>query len=122
MATSAIFAFLGFPTHDDCHFYVVTDGYPTGAAWRFSSALRIGCLLAELPACFVNTQLGSITQAASDEAANADYRYKVVFQSLSRPLVYVTAWRRLPWGDQWIPRCESMPLNAFVKRFLPEPD
>lgn len=113
---------MGFPTHDDCHFYVVTDGYPTGAAWRFSSALRIGCLLAELPACFVNTQLGSITQAASDEAANADYRYKVVFQNLSRPQVYVTAWRRLPWGDQWIPRCESMSLNAFVKRFLSEPD
>ena len=40
LATRAVFSFTGFAGVPVRHLYLHHDGYPTGAAWRFSAALR----------------------------------------------------------------------------------
>ena len=40
MATRAVYSFTGFPSTPERHLYLHHDGYPTGAAWRFATALR----------------------------------------------------------------------------------
>ena len=121
MPASATYCFSRFPGQPDSHFYLHHDGYPTGAAWRFSDVLRSCSQLADFPSCFVNTQPDSIRLAGPDAAADAEYRYRVEFQRMPTAEIQIMAWRRLPGSDSWIPRCESMPLNAFIKRFLRVP-
>ncbi len=119
MATRAVFSFTGFPGVPQCHIYLHHDGYPTGAAWRFAAAMR------ENPesACFLVAFLSSQPRAepiqSPDQAADAEYRYRVQLVPGPEPLLQVQCWRRIPGGGIWHPRCGPMPLAAFIQRFLP---
>ncbi len=125
MATRAVYSFTGFPGAPVRHLYLHHDGYPTGAAWRFATALREQQELA----AFLSTQPSAEPLAAPEQAADADYRYQV--QLLAGEVggnaacdpasaqVQVQCWRRLPGGTNWQPRCRPMPLAQFIRRFLP---
>ncbi|WP_255144584.1 hypothetical protein [Synechococcus sp. ATX 2A4] len=75
MATRAVYSFTGFPGAPVRHLYLHHDGYPTGAAWRFATALREQQELAAFLAAFLRTQPGAEPSAAPELAADADYRY-----------------------------------------------
>lgn len=119
MAIRAVYSFTGFPAQPDCHLSLHHDGYPTGAAWRFASALRICPQPTQLPACFGSSQPGSLPLAAVEEAADAEYRYRVEFQPGAAEPLQVICWRRLPGSSAWCYRCGPMPLAVFIARFLP---
>ncbi|MCP9773936.1 hypothetical protein KBY66_15195 [Synechococcus sp. Tobar12-5m-g] len=54
-----------------------------------------------------------------DQAADAEYRYRVQLVPAPEPHLQVQCWRRIPGGGSWNPRCGPMPLAAFLQRFLP---
>jgi hypothetical protein len=122
LTTPATYSFSGFPDQPERHLYLDHDGYPTGAALRFATALQTCAQLAEFPTCFVKSVPQSIAESGPDAAADAEYHYRVEFKRLPTAVLEVQAWHRRPGSDGWMPRCELMPLNAFLKRFLPEPD
>ncbi|KEF41900.1 MAG: hypothetical protein ER33_08510 [Cyanobium sp. CACIAM 14] len=119
MATRAVFSFTGFPGTPEHHSYLHHDGYPNGAAWRFATALREDPEPASFLAAFLSTQHQAEPLACPEQAADAEYRYRVELLPGTDPQLAVQCWRRLPGGDIWIPRCGPMPLAAFIQRFLP---
>ena len=119
MATRAVYTFTGFPEVPVRHLYLQHDGYPTGAAWRFQTALQLCARPAEFLDCFQSSQPGCIALTQPEEAADAEYRYRVEACSNPAMSLQVQAWRRLPDGHGWILRCGPMPLALFIRRFLP---
>ena len=119
MATRAVYSFVGFPELPVRHLYLHHDGYPTGAAWRFQTALQQCALPVEFLDCFQSSHPGCIALVGPEEAADAEYRYRVEYCGAPIPGLHVQAWRRLPVGDGWMLRCGPMPLAQFIRRFLP---
>jgi hypothetical protein len=118
LATRAVYSFTGFTGAPERHLYLHHDGYPSGAAWRFASALRETAAASSFLAAFLSTQQQAEPLASPDQAADAEYRYRVQLLPGTDPHLEVQCWRRLP-GDSWIPRCGPMPLATFIQRFLP---
>jgi hypothetical protein len=119
LATRAVYSFTGFPGAPVRHFYLHHDGYPTGAAWRFATALRHHPAAAAFLAAFLSTQPGAEALAGPEQAADAEYRYVVKLLPGIDPQLQVQCWRRIPGGCCWHPRCGPMPLAVFIQRFLP---
>ena len=119
MATRAVYTFTGFPEAPLRHLYLHHNGYPTGAAWRFATALRHHSAPAAFLAAFLHTQPGAEALSCPEHAADADYRYGVTLLAGGRPALHVQCWRRLPGGESWNPRCGPMALDVFIQRFLP---
>jgi hypothetical protein len=57
--------------------------------------------------------------ARSEQAADAEYRYRVQLVLVADPCLQIQCWRRIPGGDIWNPRCGPMPMAVFIQRFLP---
>ena len=119
MATRAVFSFTGFPGVPVRHLYLHHDGYPTGAAWRLAAALHENPEPASFLAAFLTTQPRAEPIKSPDQAADAEYRYRVQLVPDPDPLLPVKCWRRIPGGASWNPRCGPMPLEVFIQRFLP---
>ena len=119
LATRAVYTFTGFPEAPVHHLYLHHDGYPTGAAWRFATALRDQPAAAEFLAAFLSSQPGAEALAGPEQAADADYRYVVELCSGEDPELRVQGWRRPPGITTWHPRCGPMALTVFIERFLP---
>jgi hypothetical protein len=119
VATRAVYTFIGFPGLPVRHLYLPHDGYPTGAAWRFRSALQNCARPAELLDCFQSSQSGSVPLHGQEEAVDAEYRYRLEYSSAPLEGIQVQAWRRQPGSHLWILRCGPMPLALFIRRFLP---
>jgi hypothetical protein len=119
LATRTVFSFTGFPGVPDHHLYFNHDGYPTGAAFRFAAALRENSDPASFLAAFLSTHPRAEPIQCPDQAADAEYRYRVQLVPGPEPQLQVQCWRRIPGADSWNPRCGPMPLAAFIQRFLP---
>ncbi|APD47810.1 hypothetical protein KQ302_07715 [Synechococcus sp. CS-602] len=119
MATRAVFSFTGFPGDPERHVYLHHDGYPTGAAWRFAVALREAADASGFLVAFLRSQQQAEPLASPEQAADAEYRYRVRFPPGTDPHLEVQCWRRIPGSSSWSPRCGPMPAAAFIKRFLP---
>ena len=119
MATRAVYSFTGFAGAPEHHLYLHHDGYPTGAAWRFAAAQRESADASGFLTAFLSTQVQVEPLASPEQAADAEYRYRVQLLPGSDPGLQVQCWRRLPGGSSWIARCGPMPLTTFIQRFLP---
>jgi len=119
LATRAVYSFTGFPGDLERHLYLHHDGYPTGAAWRFAAAQREASEASGFLAAFLSTQAKAEPLASPEQAADAEYRYRVQLLTGIDPHLQVQCWRRVPGRGSWIPRCGPMPLAAFIQRFLP---
>jgi hypothetical protein len=119
LATRAVFSFSGFPGVPEHHLYLHHDGYPTGAAWRFEAAMRETHEPASFLAAFLSTQPRAEPNQSPEQAADAEYRYRVQLMPGAKPHLQVQCWRRIPGDDSWHPRCGPMPLKVFIQRFLP---
>ncbi len=119
LATRALYTFNGFPEAPLRHLYLHHDGYPTGAAWRFATALRHHPAPTAFLAAFLKTQPGAEALDGPEHAADAEYRYLVTLLPGGEPELRVQCWRRLPQADRWNPRCGPMALAVFIQRFLP---
>jgi hypothetical protein len=119
LATRAVFSFTGFPGNPEHHLYLHNDGYPTGAAWRFAAALRETSQSTSFLAAFLSTEPRAEPIRSPEQAADAEYRYRVQLVPGAKPHLQVQCWGRIPGGGRWIPRCGPMPLAAFIQRFLP---
>jgi len=119
LATRAVYSFTGFPGVPELHLYLHHDGYPTGAAWRFLQAQRENSEPASVLAAFLRTQPRAEPIQSPEQAADAEYHYRVQLVSGPEPKLQVQCWRRIPGGGSWIPRCGPMPLKVFIQRFLP---
>jgi hypothetical protein len=119
LATRAIFTFIDFPGFPECHLYLHHGGYPTGAAWRFAEALRETHEPASFLVAFLSTQPRAEPIQCPEQAADAEYRYRVQLVPCADPHLQLQCWRRIPGGGSWHPRCGPMPLAAFIQRFLP---
>ena len=135
MSTRAVYSFIGFPSADflsadfpsadrksaqECHYYLHHDGYPSGAAWRFAAALRQGGAASAFLAAFLSSQPQAEALARVEQAADAEYRYRLQLLASADPQVQVQCWRRIPGGGSWHCHCGPMALAAFMQRFLPE--
>jgi hypothetical protein len=118
LATRAVYTFSGFPGDHEHHLYLHHDGYPTGAAWRFAASQREAADASSFLAAFLSTQHKAEPLASPEQAADAEYRYRVQLLPGTDPQLEVQCWRRIPGGASWIPRCGPMPLAAFIQRFL----
>jgi hypothetical protein len=125
LATRAVYSFIGFPSSPEQHLYLHHDGYPTGAAWRFATARRLNGDPAAFLQAFVATQPGAEQLSAPQQAADAEYRYRVALVASTteevqvQVQVQVQCWRRLPGSSDWHPRCTRIALADFIQRFLP---
>jgi len=119
MATRAVFSFIGFPGSPEQHLYLHHDGYPTGAAWRFATARRFNGDPAAFLQAFVSTQPEAEQLSAPQQAADAEYRYRVALDASAAGALQVQCWRRLPGSSDWHPRCTRVALADFILRFLP---
>ena len=119
MATRAVYTFIGFPRVPDHHLYLHQDGYPTGATSRFAAALRENPEPASFLVAFLSTQPTAEPIQSPEQAADAEYRYRVQLDPGPEPQLQVQCWRRIPGGGSWVPRCGPMPLAVFIQRFLP---
>jgi hypothetical protein len=119
LATRAVYSFTGFPGAAVRHLYLHHDGYPTGAAWRFASALRLGGDAADFLDSFLSSQPRAEALTRAEEAADAEYRYGVHLVGGADPHHQVECWRRLPGDTCWQHRCGPMTLELFIRRFLP---
>ena len=119
MATRAVYTFTGFSGKSDHHLYLHHDGYPTGAAWRFAAARSE----TPEPASFLDAFLSSQPRAepieSPEQAADAEYRYRVQLMPGTDLQLQVLCWRRIPGCASWNPRCWPMPIAVFIQRFLP---
>ncbi|MFM7314148.1 MAG: hypothetical protein ACKO0M_13445 [Cyanobium sp.] len=120
MATRALYCFAGFPGQPDRHLVLHHDGYPTGAAWRFKATLQECAQLRQFPSSFRCSQPGGVSLSSPDQAADAEYRYRVEYICGPCPQLQVQAWRRVPESRSWMPRTEPMPIDSFIARFLPD--
>ena len=118
-----MFSFSGFAAQPvdqpSCHLYLHNDGYPAAAAWRFAASLQSSKAAEGFLAAFRHTQSEAIALVSVAEAADADYRYRLRWLPGSAASIEVQCWRRHPATSSWHPRCGPMPLEAFIKRFLP---
>jgi hypothetical protein len=119
LATRAIYTFTGFVGVPERHLHLHHDGYPTGAAWRFAAARREAADASSFLTAFLSSQHQAEPLASPEQAADAEYRYRVQLLPGTDPSLAVQCWRRLPGGNSWISRCGPMPLAAFIQRFLP---
>jgi len=119
LATRAVYSFTGFPDTPVRHLYLHHDGYPTGAAWRFASALRQHPAATSFLSTFQCTQAKAEVLIHPDQAADVEYRYAVALLPDPEPLLQVKCWRRHPGHNHWTPRCGPMALSLFIERFLP---
>jgi hypothetical protein len=119
MATRAVYSFIGFPGVPQRHLYLHHDGYPTGAAWRLATARRRHGDPSALLEAFLSTQPGAEELSAPQQAADAEYRYRIVLDAGTPNELQVQCWRRLPGSSDWHPRCTPMALADFIRRFLP---
>jgi hypothetical protein len=119
LATRAVYTFSGFPCDPVRHLYLHHDGYPTGAAWRFAQALREAPESETFLAAFLVTQPKAEPIETPEQAADAEYRYRVELLPGLVPQLKVQGWRRLPGSGTWHPRCGPLPLATFIQRFLP---
>jgi hypothetical protein len=119
LATRAVYSFIGFPGSPEQHLYLHHDGYPTGAAWRFATARRLNGDPAAFLQAFVATQPGAEQLFAPQQAADAEYRYRVALDASTTAELQVQCWRRLPGSSDWHPRCTRVALADFIQRFLP---
>lgn len=110
---------MGFPANAVRHLYLHHDGYPTGAAWRFSEALRAAHEPAAFLAAFLRTQPQAEPIQRLEQAADAEYHYRVQLLPGLKPQLQVQCWRRLAGTGCWHPRCGPMALAVFIQRFLP---
>jgi hypothetical protein len=119
LATRAVYTFISFSSASERHLYLHHDGYPTGAAFRFAAAQRAAADATGFLAAFERTQPQAEPLVSPEQAADAEYHYRVHLLPGSAPQLAVECWRRSPGGGPWIPRCGPMPLAAFIQRFLP---
>lgn len=119
MATRAVYTFTGFPETPVRHLYLHHDGYPTGAAWRFAEAFREAPEPDSFLVAFMITQPNAEPIQSPEQAADAEYRYRVQLVYAADLHLQVQSWRRIPGGDSWNPRCGPMPMAVFIQRFLP---
>ncbi len=119
MATRAVYSFTGFPGTPERHLYLHHDGYPTGAAWRFAAALREAREASAFLGAFLATQPQADPLTGPEQAADAEYRYRVTLISRGDTQLQVQCWRRLPGDRGWTLRCAPLPLATFIQRFLP---
>jgi hypothetical protein len=119
LATRAVYSFIGFPGSPEQHLYLHHDGYPTGAAWRFATARRLNGDPAAFLQAFVATQPAAEQLSAPQQAADAEYRYRVALVAGTTAELQVQCWRRLPGSSDWHPRCTRVALADFILRFLP---
>lgn len=119
LAICAVYSFTGFPKVLERHLLLPHDGYPTGAACRFQTALQFCTRPEAFLDGFQASQPGCTALVLPEEAADAVYRYRLEFICAPTPGLQVQAWRRLPEGHGWILRCGPMPLALFIRRFLP---
>ena len=119
LATRAVYSFIDFPEVPEHHVYLHHDGYPSGAAWRFAAALFEGGEASSFLAAFLCTQHQAETLTRPEQAADAEYRYRVQLVLDADPHLQVQCWRRIPGCDSWNPRCGPMPIAVFIQRFLP---
>ena len=119
LATRAVFSFIGFPGTPQRHLYLHHDGYPTGAAWRLATARRRQGDPTALLEAFVASQPQAEDLSAPQQAADAEYRYRIALVAGPMPELQVQCWRRLPGCSDWLPRCSPVALADFIRRFLP---
>ncbi|MEA5414568.1 hypothetical protein [Synechococcus sp. BA-132 BA5] len=101
------------------HLYLHHDGYPTGAAWRFAEALCEAPEPASFFVAFLITQPNAVRIQSPEQAADAEYSYRVQLVPDAESHLQVQCWRRIPGSDSWNPRCGPMPMAVFIQRFLP---
>ena len=77
MATRAVYSFTGFSDIPERHLYLHHDGYPTGAAWRLAAAQRKAADASSFLAAFLSTQHQAEPLASPEQAADAEYRYRL---------------------------------------------
>jgi len=77
LATRAVYSFTGFSDIPERHLYLHHDGYPTGAAWRFATAQREAADASSFLAAFLSTQHQAEPLASPEQAADAEYRYRL---------------------------------------------
>jgi hypothetical protein len=128
LSTRAVYSFIGFPSADgksadgksaqECHFYLHHDGYPSGAARRFEAALRQEGAASAFLAAFLSSQPQAEALARVEQAADAEYRYRLRLLPSADPQLQVQCWRRIPGGGSWHCHCGPMALTAFINRFL----
>jgi hypothetical protein len=119
LATRAVYTFTGFPEAPVRHLYLHHDGYPTGAAWRFTEALREAPEPDSFLVAFLSTQPNAEPIQSPEFSADAEYRYRVQLGPESPPRLQVQCWRRILGGGSWNRRCGPMPMAVFIQRFLP---
>jgi hypothetical protein len=119
LATRAVFSFIHFPGFPEHRLYLHHHGYPTGAAWRFAAALHEAADATVFLVAFLSNQQHAEPLASPEQAADAEYLYRVQLVPDADPRLQVQCWRRIPGADSWNPRCGPMPLAAFIQRFLP---
>jgi hypothetical protein len=119
LATRAVYTFTGFLGVSEHHLFLHHDGYPTGAAWCFAAALREDPEPASFLAAFLSTQPRAEPIQRPEQAADAEYRYRVELVSGINPHIEVQCWRWIPGGSTWNLRCGPMALTVFTQRFLP---
>jgi hypothetical protein len=119
LATRAVYTFTGFPQAPLRHLYLHHDGYPSGAACRFQTALQHCTRPVEFLDRFQRSQPGCIALDGLEQAADAAYRYRLEYGCAPSPDLQVEAWCRSPAGPGWMLRCARMPLVVFIRRFLP---
>jgi len=77
LPTRAVFSFTGFPGVSEHQLFLHHVGYPTGAAWRFAEALRETPESASFLAALLSTQPRAEPVHSPEQAADAEYRYRV---------------------------------------------
>ena len=55
-----------------------------------------------------------------EQAADAEYRYRLQLLTSADPQLQVQCWRRIPGDGSWHCHCGPMALAAFIQRFLPD--
>jgi hypothetical protein len=119
LATRAVYTFSGFPCVPERHLYLHHDAYPTGAAWRFAQALREAPEPETFLAAFLVNQPKAEPIETQEQAADAEYRYRVELLPGLIAQLKVQGGRRLLGSGNWYPRCGPLPLAVFIQRFLP---
>jgi len=122
LSTRAVYSFIDFSPAQECHYYIHHDGYPSGAAWRFAAALQQGGAASDLLAAFLSSQPQAEALARVEQAADAEYRYRLWLLASADPQLQlqVQCWRRIPGGGSWHSHCGPIALTAFIQRFLPD--
>ena len=120
MSTRAVYSFIGFPSAEEFHYYLHHDGYPSSAAWRFAAALRQSGTASAFLAAFPSSQPQAEPLARVEQAADAEYRYRLQLLASADPQLQVQCWRRIPGDGSWHSRCGPMALGAFIQRFIPD--